>query len=213
MLVLPLGSMVAAVSADTLDALQGVLTRLGPWGAPLYCAFLVLSGIFPLPGFGMLVVASGFLFGFPYGFFLVYPSAVLGAVLSFAVGRRIPSSWLSHMPKKLVQLQGAVSQGGFTTLLLLRLTPLPFAFSNLLLGSTQEVSCWSHAAATALGFLRLALNSYLGTTMYNAANDGGGSLVERAVTIGGTVCAIAAVSSVGRRMLAQAAQPHSGKAD
>ena len=94
----------------------------------MYCLFLILSGSLPLPGFGMLVVASGFLFGFPYGFFLVYPSAVLGACIAFLVGRRIPESWRSRFfPKKLLQLQDAVAQGGFTTLLLLRLTPLPFA--------------------------------------------------------------------------------------
>ena len=62
------------------------------WGAPLACAYLVLTGILPLPGFGPLVVASGFLFGYPKGFLLVYPSAVLGSCLGFCAGRRLPST-------------------------------------------------------------------------------------------------------------------------
>ena len=40
--------------------------RAGRVARALFCCFLV-SGSLPLPGFGALVVASGFLFGFPYG--------------------------------------------------------------------------------------------------------------------------------------------------
>ena len=113
-----------------------------------------------------------------------------------------------------LDLQEAVSQGGFSTLLLLRLTPLPFAFSNLFLGSTPGVSAWDHAGATAMGFLRLALNSYLGTTVGRLAMGGAaaGGRVEAAVTIGGTLAAVAAVSTIGKRMLDRAASRESSVA-
>lgn len=159
----------------------------------------------------MLVVASGFLFGFPRGFALVYPSALTGSMIAFLIGRKLPPKWRNKMPKALTSLQSAVHSGGFTTLFLLRLTPLPFAFSNLFLGSTAGVPFWSHAGATALGFLRLALNSYLGTMLGEtlkggAGADGGSATLERALTVGGTLCAMAAMGNVGRRMLNQAAE-------
>lgn len=208
------------ISADMIDRLQYASDALGAWRAPLFCCFLIVSGSLPLPGFGALVVASGFLFGFPYGFLLVYPSAVVGSMIAFALGRRIPESWRDRFfPKKLLALQHAVAQGGFSTLLLLRLTPLPFAFSNLLLGSSPGVPFWSHAAATAIGFLRLALNSYLGTTLNRVltaddSTDGAGAKLQSLVTFLGTMCAIAAMSKVGHQMVkeAAAAAPVEGKA-
>ena len=208
--------MAGGVSVDMIEQLRALQLSMGPWAAPMYCLFLILSGSLPLPGFGMLVVASGFLFGFPYGFFLVYPSAVLGACIAFLVGRRIPESWRSRFfPKKLLQLQDAVAQGGFTTLLLLRLTPLPFAFSNLLLGSSAGVSFWSHAAATAIGFLRLALNSFLGTTLNSVLIGDGASgteaKIQSIVTLVGTAGAIAATSKVAHQMIASSSSSTVGK--
>ena len=199
-------------NVETFTALSGYLDQLGAWGAPLYCLFLIASGIFPLPGFGVLVVASGFLFGFPYGFLLVYPSAVAGAMIAFAAGRQMPKAMRDKMPKKLLALQDAVSEGGFSTLLLLRLTPLPFAFSNLFLGSTLGVGFWSHAGATALGFLRLLLNSYLGFSVHRAlSGDGSSGRVETIISIAGTFAAIAAMGSIGKRMLQQAASQSGAK--
>ena len=141
-------------------------------------------------------------------------SAVLGACIAFLVGRRIPESWRSRFfPKKLLQLQDAVAQGGFTTLLLLRLTPLPFAFSNLLLGSSAGVSFWSHAAATAIGFLRLALNSFLGTTLNSVLIGDGASgteaKIQSIVTLVGTAGAIAATSKVAHQMIASSSSSSS----
>lgn len=193
-----------------IDFLNGLVSSLGIWARPLFCAFLILSGSIPLPGFGMLVVASGFLFGFPHGFFLVFPSAVLSSMLGFLVGRQLPSSWRAKMPKALTSLQQAIHTGGFTTLLLLRLTPLPFAFSNLFLGSNPEVPFWSHAAATALGFLRLALNSYLGTLAVrtlSGQDQHEGAMVEKAATLAGTLAAMLAIGSVARNALNQTSPP------
>ena len=195
-----------ALNAEVLGSLSTHMTSLGMAGPVIFCLFLIASGTLPLPGFGMLVVASGALFGFPYGFLLVWPSAVLGAVIAFALGRRMPAKMRSRFPSKLLALQDAVSHGGFTTLLLLRLTPLPFSFSNLFLGSTPGVSATQHATATAVGFLRLALNSYLGTTIARAlSGDGsqGGGRVEAAVTICGVLAAVGAVSNVVSKMLAR----------
>ena len=196
-----------ALSADNLAMLTAAVTSLGVWARPLFCAFLVASGIIPLPGFGMLVVASGFIFGFPNGFLLVYPSAVLSSMLGFLVGRQLPEKWRSKMPTALTSLQHAIHTGGFSTLLLLRLTPLPFAFSNLFLGSNRDVPFWSHAAATALGFTRLALNSYLGSFAGKtlSGHNEEGAMLEKIVMLGGVLAAMLAIGSVARNALKQAA--------
>lgn len=194
-----------AISAENLAMLTSTVASLGVWAQPLFCAFLIVSGIIPLPGFGMLVVASGFIFGFPHGFFLVFPSAVLSSMLGFLVGRRLPEKWRANMPTALTSLQHAIHTGGFSTLLLLRLTPLPFAFSNLFLGSNHDVPFWSHAAATFLGFTRLALNSYLGSFAGKtlSGNNEEGAMLEKFVTLGGVLAAMLAIGSVARNALKQ----------
>mgnify|MGYP004356393963 CR=1 FL=1 len=80
-----------AINAAHFEALSSQLDALGAVGPLCFCLFLIIAGMIPVPGFGALVVASGFLFGFPHGFMLVYPSAVVGSVLGFALGRRLPA--------------------------------------------------------------------------------------------------------------------------
>uniref|UniRef100_A0A7S4B033 VTT domain-containing protein n=1 Tax=Chrysotila carterae TaxID=13221 RepID=A0A7S4B033_CHRCT len=199
--------MVSVHDLVSLEQLASYVEWFGPMGPPLYSLLLVISGFVPLPGFGVLILAAGFLFGFPLGIAIVYPSAVLGSCLAFKVGRSLPERYRQRLPKVLLDLQGAVHQGGFTVLLLLRLTPMPFAFSNLFLGSIRGIPFMRYACATALGFLRLSANVFLGSQMARAA-EGQGSTMERAIGIGGTVAFVAVIGNVGRLMLKRRAAAH-----
>ena len=49
-------------------------------------------------------VAAGFTLGFWRGLAAVYPAAVLGAVLSFAAGRRLGARWRAYIPTKVASL-------------------------------------------------------------------------------------------------------------
>ena len=87
---------------------------------------------------------------------------------------------------------------GFATLLLLRLTPLPFALSSLFFGSVPQISAWKHAAATAVGFVRLPLNVYVGAQLGRAAEGG---VAERAAGGIGALAAALAVGSIANKLL------------
>merc|ERR1711920_431492 len=191
----------------SLEMLDSLVQQLGSAAPPLYALLLVISGFVPLPGFGVLILAAGFLFGFPLGFAIVYPSAVIGSCMAFSVGRSMPSWLRRRLPTVLVDLQGSVSQGGFTILLLLRLTPLPFAFSNLFLGSIPGIPFMRYAAATSLGFLRLSANVFLGSQMAHAT-DGDGGRVEKVIGIVGAMAFIAATGTLGKHMLKRNAAKH-----
>ena len=164
--------------------------------APAYVAcLLVLSGVVPIPGFGGLLLACGYTFGFTKGLAIAYPSAIMGAALGFALGRRYPPS---RIPSKIADLQDVLGECGFATLLLLRLTPLPFALSSLFFGSVPQISAWKHAAATAVGFVRLPLNVYVGAQLGRAAEGG---IAERAAGGIGAVAAALAVGSIANKLL------------
>lgn len=191
----------------SLELLDSYVRRLGSAAPPLYALLLVISGFVPLPGFGVLILSAGYLFGFPLGFAIVYPSAVIGSCMAFSVGRSMPECLRRRLPRVLVDLQGSVRRGGFSILLLLRLTPLPFAFSNLFLGSISDIPFMRYAAATAIGFLRLSANVFLGSQMAKATDNDGG-WVEKAITIAGATAFIALTGTLGKHMLKQNAARH-----
>jgi uncharacterized membrane protein YdjX (TVP38/TMEM64 family) len=196
--------------ADRLSALDDVVSSLGPAGPPAYALLVVVSGLLPLPMFNLLLLGAGSLFGMPSGFGIVYPSALLGACVGFRVGRQLPETLRRRIPQKLTVLQDALAEGGFVTLLLLRLTPLPFAPSNLFLGSIPAIPFWTYLLATAIGFLRLVANVFIGSQLRGMI-DGQGTFVESAILVGGAVAFALAVGNTGRLLLKRRAAK--GKAE
>jgi len=188
----------------SLEMLDSYVQQLGSAAPPLYALLLVISGFVPLPGFGVLILAAGFIFGFPLGVAIVYPSAVVGSCMAFSVGKLMPGWLMRRLPVMLLDLQDVIVEGGFTILLLLRLTPLPFAFSNLFLGSIPGIPFTRYASATALGFLRLSANVFCGSQMAKLA-EGEGSWVERAIAITGAMAFMTVTGTLGKTMLKRTA--------
>ena len=200
------GATAAALTLGTANYIESIVARLGWFGVPVYALLIFLCAFTPLPCFTVLLLLSGSLFGVTKGFLIVYPAAVLGSCVAFRVGRALPAQYLKRMPALLTELQGAVADGGFTMLLMIRLTPLPFLWSNLFLGSTAGVDFAQYAAATALGFLRLYLNVMLGanvTGLLKGTGDGDDRL-QRLVHTFGVFAAMLVIGNVGRIMLRRA---------
>jgi len=93
-----------------------------------------------------------------------------------------------------------LTRSGFLTLLLLRLTPLPFAPSNLFLGSIPGISFSTYFLATAIGFLRLCTNVFIGSQLRGMI-DGEETFVERAILLGGAAAFMLAIGNTGRILL------------
>lgn len=189
-----------SAAADKLAVIDELVSSLGPLGPPAYAAVVVASGFIPLPLFNLLLFGAGSLFGVPLGFAIVYPSAILGACAGFRIGRQLPDSLRRRIPQKLTALQDALADGGFVTLLLLRLTPLPFAPSNLFLGSIPAVSFFTYVLATAVGFLRLLANVFIGSHL-RGMFDGQGTFVESAILVVGALAFALAIGNTGRLLL------------
>jgi uncharacterized membrane protein YdjX (TVP38/TMEM64 family) len=150
--------------------------------------------------FNLLLLGAGSLFGLPLGFAVVYPSAILGACAGFRIGRRLPEALRRRIPHKLTVLQDALAEGGFVTMLLLRLTPLPFAPSNVFLGSIPGIPFSTYVLATAAGFLRLVANVFIGSQLRGMI-DGQGTLIESALLLVGALAFALALGNTGRLLL------------
>jgi uncharacterized membrane protein YdjX (TVP38/TMEM64 family) len=149
---------VAALAALALvdpEAAVASLSQAGPAEALLFFAFYVVSALLLLPG-SLLTLAAGFLFGMWGGLALTSISSTAAALAAFLVGRHLAHDLVSGRlggSPKLAALSDAVSQGGFTVVLLTRLSPLfPYNVLNYLFSLTQ-VRTRDYALASWLGML------------------------------------------------------------
>jgi uncharacterized membrane protein YdjX (TVP38/TMEM64 family) len=176
----------------------------GPFAMPALSLLVFCGAICPVPMlFSSSVVACGYALGFWLGFVAAYPAAVLGACTAFAAGRRLQARFRDYIPRKVVALCDAVAEGGFATLLLLRLTPLTVAASSAFLGGMPGVSASQHAAACAVGFCRLAMHVHIGVSLQTAVSSNETNNVQKWLSVAGALFATGAVGNVARILLRQ----------
>lgn len=209
-----------------LDAVVRSLEQLGPWAPFAFGLLLLISTVLPFFGFSVLIVAAGSLFGFRLGFLIVYPTSVLGACLAFKLGRWLPQRLRDRLPRRVLQLQCMLGEGGFSMLLLLRCAPLPFAASSIFLGSigtsvgsaVPPIPLGRYAAANAIALVRLSANVLLGSCIQdllatpdeNGADTGSNTSSARLSTyigIGSALAMLAVMGNVGRLVLKKAGTP------
>lgn len=154
-----------------LEALATFIKSLGAAGPPLIMLGLFLTAFPPLVGYSSLVTMSGYVYGFAFGLFIAYTSALLGSITCFYLCRR----WFKTQVRALMaKKQGmksvvkAVEKRGFKLMLLIRLAPYPFNVINALLSATH-IPLSTFTIATAISLSKLALHVYIGSTLSSLA--------------------------------------------
>jgi uncharacterized membrane protein YdjX (TVP38/TMEM64 family) len=136
----------------TLDKMKQVLEASGYW-APLIFILLYTLGIcFFVPG-TILTAIGAAIFG-PYrGFFYVLSGAMLGATVTFFIGRYLGRDFAaSVIGDRLKKYDEAIERNGFATVLYLRLIYFPFTAMDFGMGLTR-VRFWDYFWGTFLGIL------------------------------------------------------------
>jgi uncharacterized membrane protein YdjX (TVP38/TMEM64 family) len=131
------------------------------------CGYMVLNVWFPAAG--VLTLLGGFLYGPVMGTIFVELAAVLGALLTFEVGRYIVRGWVQKAwGKHLRGFDDEVKRHGYMYLLMVRLFPLvPYILVNFLAGLTK-VRLWTFLWTTALGSLPgIVIFCYFGHKLLN----------------------------------------------
>lgn len=135
--------LIAAVTLPVVDWVIQLVEALRGEGSEaylIYAAVYVLATVAMVPG-SALTLGAGFLWGPWIGWLVVLPAATLGATLAFQLGRTIlrdqVEAQLAERPR-FAAVDRAVERKGFSTVLLMRLSPLfPFNLTNYALGLTS----------------------------------------------------------------------------
>lgn len=151
----------AAIIMFRLTPLRGLLgtDRIGVFLdstgllAPLLFILIYAIGVsLFIPG-TLLTAIGAALFG-PYeGFVYVWLGAMLGASLSFFIGRYLGREFAASLAgDRLKKYDDAIEQNGFAAVLYLRLIYFPFTVMNFGMGLTK-VRFWDYFFGTALGIV------------------------------------------------------------
>jgi len=130
----------------------------------------------PLIGYSTCVTLSGFVFGFPAGWFIIASATIVGSTCSFIACRTV----LANLSKRLVQhdprfaaLALTLKHDGLRILVAIRLCPLPYSLSNGAIATFPTVSPLAFAGATAIVSPKLMIHVFVGSKLAQIAEHGG----------------------------------------
>ena len=135
----------------------------------LYFIFLILFFTFSLPGGLIVLIASGFFFGFIQGFFINIISISLGSLFFIIFSKNLLSKMFNKYYLKFSdKLSGYIKNTSIEYLILVRLfIGPPLAFQNICI-SLLNVSKMKIFLTTIIGFIpQMLLFSYIGSYVSN----------------------------------------------
>ncbi|CAG8560620.1 9839_t:CDS:2 [Paraglomus occultum] len=140
------------------------------YGYLIMGGLVALSSFPPIPGYSALVLACGFIYGFPLGFVPAFAGAVIGATASFWLFRKAFKKYVRRLLANrgnFAALSVAVQEGGFKIIFLIRLSPFPFTYSNAFFASLHTVSFPTFLLATVLSLPKLFAHIFIGSRLGN----------------------------------------------
>jgi uncharacterized membrane protein YdjX (TVP38/TMEM64 family) len=190
---------------DWRSGLQSILKQVesfGIWAPVAFVLLYVLACVFFIPG-SILSLGAGALFGVVKGSLIVSLAATLGATAAFLIGRHFARTWvegkLAAHPK-FTAINQAVSQNGWQTVLLTRLSPaFPFTLLNYAYGLTQ-ISLKEYVLASWLGMLPgTVLYVYIGSLAKTGTQANTKTPAQWALLITGLIATLVVTWLITRR--------------
>ncbi|GJN25446.1 hypothetical protein PR202_gb13273 [Eleusine coracana subsp. coracana] len=159
---------------SALAAFRQAREALGPWAAPAYVAVHALTLALCPPYAIFFEGAAALIFGFLPGVACVFSAKVLGASLSFWIGRAIfryftsAMEWLQKNKYFHVVVKG-VERDGWKFVLLARFSPLPSYIINYALSATDVGFFRDFLLPTIIGCLPMILQNVSIVSLAGAA--------------------------------------------
>ncbi|KAK1259363.1 hypothetical protein QJS04_geneDACA021767 [Acorus gramineus] len=168
-----------------LTAFRSMSERLGFWAIPVYVAVHTVTLALCLPYAVFFEAGASILFGFLPAVACVFSAKVLGASLSFWIGRMVFRS--SSTAMELIQsnkyfhiLARGVERDGWRFVLLARFSPLPSYVINYALAATKVSYVADFLLPTVIGCLPMILqNTSIGSLARTAVASTTGSQKSR----------------------------------
>lgn len=127
-----------------------------------------ISAFPPLIGYSTTITISGFVYGFPNGWFIVGSATVAGSVASFLASRTILSKYVQRLvgkDKRFEALALTLKHDGLKILCMIRFCPLPYSLSNAAMSTFPTVHPLSFALATLIASPKLLIHVFIGSRM------------------------------------------------
>ena len=138
-------------------------------------ALTFISAFPPLIGYSTTVTISGFVYGFPNGWFIVGSATVIGSLCSFLASRTILSKYVHRLvgeDKRFEALALTLKHDGLKILCMIRFCPLPYSLSNAAMSTFPTVHPLPFALATLIASPKLLIHVFIGSRLGKLAEGG-----------------------------------------
>lgn len=139
-------------------------------------ALTFISAFPPLIGYSTTITISGFVYGFPNGWFIVASATVIGSLASFVASRTVLSKYVHKLvgqDKRFEALALTLKHDGLKILCMIRFCPLPYSLSNAAMSTFPTVHPLSFALATLISSPKLLIHVFIGSRMAAIGEQGG----------------------------------------
>ncbi|KAK5677704.1 Tlg2-vesicle protein [Elasticomyces elasticus] len=144
----------------------------GGWLILWFMTFLVSFP--PMIGYSSCVTVAGFVFGMK-GWFIVSTASIIGSTVAFLASRSVLKGFVSRMTEKNKRFNAlalVLKHDGLKLLVMIRLCPLPYSFSNGAISTIPTVTWQSFMLATAMVSPKLLLHVFIGSRLGELAEGG-----------------------------------------
>ncbi len=150
-IVVALFIIVRALPVDrAIDLLKTKVDDLGPYGPIAYGLAYIIAALLFVPGSAMTLAAAA-LFGLGWGTVTVSLASTTAAALAFLIARYVARDKVARQAQRFPKFQaidGAIGQGGWKIIAMLRLSPaMPFSLGNYLFGLTA-IRFWPYVLSS-----------------------------------------------------------------
>ncbi|EUC62303.1 SNARE associated protein [Rhizoctonia solani AG-3 Rhs1AP] len=136
-----------------------------PSGWIILSAIIIITSLPPLVGGSTTLTVCGFAYG-AKAFSFVAPAACIGAAFAFLTLRyffREKVRRFTQRQEKWRALEAVIAAKGLPLIVLIRLAPLPWTYSNALFATIESVSFWQFMVATVLYTPKLFIIIFIGS--------------------------------------------------
>ncbi|KAI8372329.1 hypothetical protein EDC96DRAFT_500710 [Choanephora cucurbitarum] len=147
--------------------------RTRPYSSLLLSFLIALTSIPPLIGFTFITTLTGFIYGFPGGVLPAVCGAFVGATVAFGLIRHFNFQIMrfsNSKQEKFIAIQEAIEQGGFKMRMLIRLSPIPWPITNMILSLLPTITFDQFMTVTAISSFKVSLEVWVGSQLADLSN-------------------------------------------
>ncbi|SAM04580.1 hypothetical protein [Absidia glauca] len=144
------------------------------YGPFILAGIISLMSIPPILGFTFMVMMTGFVYDFPKGLLPAVSGAFIGSMLCFGLVRQFRFDRYIRMSasqeKKYQAMQEAIQEGGWKMMVLIRICPIPWQFTNLFLALMPSVTVQDYVLTGLIASWKVTVEVWTGSQLANLSD-------------------------------------------